>query len=110
MYTGTSYLDYPHMHLVGNGFVRHLSVAIFLRFSRVLKLKYLHLLSELLNQKTGQASQNDRLNLSFVTDNHIVGQNWPEMVAKWPFILSDSFPTRVYILDQHCQTTKSQVP
>ena len=77
MYTGTSYLDYPHMHLVGNGFVRHLSVAIFLRFSRVWKLKYLHLLSELLNQKTGQASQNDRLNLSFVTDNHIC--SWPKL-------------------------------
>ena len=32
---------------------------------------------------TCQAPQNDRLNLSFVTNNHIrVGQKWPEMVVK----------------------------
>ena len=34
--------------------------------------------------------------LSVVKDNHIVGKKWPEMVVKWPFILSDSFPIRVY--------------
>ena len=30
--------------------------------------------------------QNDRLNLSFVKDKHVVGEKWPDMVVTWPFI------------------------
>ena len=36
--------------------------------------------------KTCLAPQNDRLNLSFVKDNHIFGEKWPDMVVKWPYI------------------------
>ena len=32
------------------------------------------------------APQNDRLNLSFVKDNHVGGKKWPGMVVTWPFI------------------------
>ena len=46
--------------------------------------------------QTIQAPQNDRLNLSFVKDNLLVGKKWPVMVVKWPFILSDSFLISVY--------------
>ena len=50
------------------------------------------------------ASQNDRLNLSFVKDENTVGK-------KCPFILSDSFPIRVYIIfyDINREFTKSKV-
>ena len=35
--------------------------------------------------KTCLAPQNDRLNLSFVKDIHVVGKKWPEVVLKRPF-------------------------
>ena len=44
---------------------------------------------------TCQAPQNERFNLSFVTNTHIVDKKLPEMFVKWPFILSNSFPIRV---------------
>ena len=40
------------------------------------------------NIQTRLASQNDRLNLSFVKDKHVVGKKWPGMVVTWPFISS----------------------
>ena len=36
--------------------------------------------------KTCQASQNDRLNFSFVKDIHVAGKKWPDMVLKWSLI------------------------
>ena len=42
------------------------------------------------------ASQNDRLNLSFVKDENTIGEKMARNGPKRPFILSDSFPIRVY--------------
>ena len=39
------------------------------------------------------APQNDRLNLSFVKDFHLVGEKWQEIVGKRPFISSKFWAT-----------------
>ena len=45
---------------------------------------------------TRLAPQNDHLNLSFVKYENTVGKTMARNGPKWPFILSDSFPIRVY--------------
>ena len=36
--------------------------------------------------QTCSVPQNDRLDLSFVKDQHTAGKKWPDMVVKWPFV------------------------
>ena len=36
--------------------------------------------------QTHSASQNDRLNLSFVKDKHTEGKKWPEMFIQQPLV------------------------
>ena len=40
---------------------------------------------------TDEATQNDKLDLSFVKDVEVVAKKWPTMVLKWPF-MSCKFP------------------
>ena len=47
--------------------------------------------------QTPLAPQNDRLNLSFVKDENTVGEKMARNGPKRPFVLSDSFPIRVYV-------------
>ena len=42
---------------------------------------------------THKAPQNDRLNLSFVKEVHVIGKKWPEMVVKLTFIILFHFRT-----------------
>ena len=56
------------------------------------------------------ASQNDRLNLSFVKDENTVGKKMATNGPKWPFILSDSFPIRVYLITVVPRPTLSLCP
>ena len=41
---------------------------------------------EAIEIQTCSEPQNDRLNLSFVKDNHVLGKKWLERVGKWLFI------------------------
>ena len=43
--------------------------------------------------QTCSAPQNDRLNLSFVKDIHVVGGKWPEMVVNRSFVRDIHFKT-----------------
>ena len=78
----------------------HLSVSIFLRVSWVQKRKCLHVVSYFLNHLRFRLVKHFKMNIwtSILWQIIIiVGQKWQEMVVKWPFILSDSFPIRVYV-------------
>ena len=44
-------------------------------------------------EQLGFRPQNDRLNLSFVKDIHIVGKKWPEVVLKRPFSIRKFWET-----------------
>ena len=47
--------------------------------------------------QTCSAPQNDRLNLSFVKDEHTNGKKWPEMVVTRSFIKGHSFRITLYV-------------
>ena len=58
--------------------------------------------------QTCPAPQNDRMNLSFVKDNHVVSKKRPDVVVKWPFIRC--YFSKVYRTRMRPPATSEAIP